>query len=171
MKSGCSASSGSGGHSRVGSLEQLVVEAVRGPRSFGQSIPVWRTTTIVSSESSSPHVLVDLLLDRRGLSLCGLAPSTVTSALALGEFHPLLHRLSGEKAAEDDVCAGGARSGHRPSIATDDLGDHRQVDPDHVALLYPTTRAGHWRSAACRRAGLRRWDVAAPLLPPRRASW
>ena len=51
--------------------------------------------------------------------------------LRLGELHPLAHRLGGE-AAEDDVV-------HRPDPGAgqhrdDDLGDHRQVDPDHVAL-------------------------------------
>ena len=60
------------------------------------------------------------------------APSTVISALASRELHPLLDRV-GREAAEDDVVRrADPRAGqHRH----DDLGDHRQVDPDDVALL------------------------------------
>ena len=79
------------------------------------------------------HLLVDLLLDRRGLAL---APRAVDrdQRLGLGELHALLDRGRRE-AAEDDVVRGAdARAGeHRH----DDLGDHRQEDPDHVARADP----------------------------------
>ena len=54
--------------------------------------------------------------------------------LRVGELHPLLDRLRRE-AAEDDVVGGSdSRAGkHRHRH----LGDHRQVDPDHVARLHP----------------------------------
>ena len=73
---------------------------------------------------------VDGGLDRRGLAL---APSAVDGDQHLGvrDLHPLLDRL-GREPAEDDVVRGAdprARE-HRD----DDLGDHRQVDPDDVAL-------------------------------------
>ena len=70
-------------------------------------------------------------LDRRRLALAAGAVDG-DQRLRLGELHPLGDRL-GREAAEDDV-VGGADPGageHRD----DDLGDHRQVDPDHVALL------------------------------------
>ena len=51
--------------------------------------------------------------------------------LRLGELHPLAHRLRGEAAEDDVVRRADPRAGeHRD----DDLGDHRQVDPDDVAL-------------------------------------
>ena len=79
------------------------------------------------------HHLVDLLLDRRGLAL---APRAVDGdqRLGLGELHALLDRV-GREAAEDDVVRrADPRAGeHRHH----DLGDHRQVDPDDVALLDP----------------------------------
>ena len=60
------------------------------------------------------------------------APSTVTSAFASENSIRSAHRL-GREAAEDDVVEGAdpGAGEHRD----DDLGDHRQVDPDHVALL------------------------------------
>jgi hypothetical protein len=89
-------------------------------------MPVWRTTTIVCSELSSPICG----LDRRRLAL---TPGAVDGdqRLRLGELHPLADRL-GREAAEDDVVRrSDPRAGqHRD----DDLGNHRQVDPDHVAL-------------------------------------
>ena len=76
--------------------------------------------------------LVDAILDRRGLALARRAVDR-DQHLRLGELHALAHRLGGE-AAEDDVVRGAdarARE-HRD----DDLGDHRQVDPDNVALAH-----------------------------------
>ena len=77
------------------------------------------------------HVLVDRWLDRRGPALAAGAVDG-DQRLGLGEVHPLGDRL-GREAAEDDVMRGAdpGAGEHRD----DDLGDHRQVDPDHVALL------------------------------------
>ena len=93
-------------------------------------MPVWRTTTMCSSDSRSPIVCVDRRLDRRGLAF---APSAVDGDqhLRVRDLHPLPDRL-GREPAEHDVVRGAdprARE-HRD----DDLGDHRQVDPDDVAL-------------------------------------
>ena len=57
------------------------------------------------------------------------APSTVMSAFACGHLHPLPHRVRGE-AAEDHVVrsADPGAGEHRD----DDLGNHREEDPDHV---------------------------------------
>ena len=61
------------------------------------------------------------------------APSTVISTFASRELHALAHRLRGEAAEDDVVRRADARAGeHRD----DHLGDHRQVDPDHVALAH-----------------------------------
>ena len=59
------------------------------------------------------------------------APSTVMSAFAPRHLHPLPHRARGE-AAEDHVVrsADPGAGEHRH----DDLGNHRQEDPDHVPL-------------------------------------
>ncbi len=77
------------------------------------------------------HDDVDGLLDRGDRAL---ARGTVDGdqRLRLGELHPLADGL-GREAAEDDVVRRtDARTGeHRD----DDLRDHRQVDPDDVALL------------------------------------
>ena len=77
------------------------------------------------------HLLVDRLLDVRGLAL---APGAVDGdqRLGLGELHPLADR-AGREAAEHHVVRradAGARQ-HRHH----DLGNHRQEDPDDVALL------------------------------------
>ena len=62
------------------------------------------------------------------------APSTVIERLGVGELHALLDRLGAEAAEDDVVRRADARAGeHRH----DDLGDHRQVDPDDVAGLDP----------------------------------
>ena len=59
------------------------------------------------------------------------APSTVISDLRLGELDALLDRLGAEAAEDDVVDRADARAGqHRHR----DLGDHRQVDRDDVAL-------------------------------------
>lgn len=77
------------------------------------------------------HHLVDLVLDRCRLAL---APRAVDGdqRLALGELHPLAHRPRGESAEHHVVYRADPRAGQH---GDDDLGDHRQVDPDHVALL------------------------------------
>ncbi len=76
------------------------------------------------------HRLVDLLLDRRGLALTAGAVDG-DQGLGLRELHPLLDRVSGE-APEDDIVrrADPGAGQHRDG----DLGDHREVDPDYVAL-------------------------------------
>ena len=84
--------------------------------------------------------LVDRLLDRDELAL---APGAVRDdqGLGLGDLQPLAHR-GGSEAPEDDgvrrADAGTGEHGH------DDLGDHRQVDADDVALPDPARleRAG-----------------------------
>ena len=101
------------------------------PSCISHSASVRLTTTMCSSDVEVAHHLVDLLLDRRGLAL---APRAVDGdqRLGLGELHPLPDRL-GREAAEHDVVrrADPRAREHRD----DDLGDHRQVDPDDVALL------------------------------------
>ena len=79
------------------------------------------------------HDVVDLLLDRGGLAL---APGAVDGdqRLRLGELHPLPDRVGGEAAEHDVVRRADPGAGeHRD----DDLRDHRQEDPDDVALLDP----------------------------------
>ena len=86
---------------------------------------------IVSSDFEVAHHLVDVGLDRRRLAL---APRAVDGhqRLRLGDLHALLDRLDGEAAEDDVVRRADARAGeHRH----DDLGDHRQEDPDDVAGL------------------------------------
>jgi hypothetical protein len=76
------------------------------------------------------HHLVDAVLDRGCLAL-SRGPVDGYQRLRLRELHPLAHGLRRE-ASEDDVVRGAdarARE-HRDG----DLGDHRQVDPDDVAL-------------------------------------
>ena len=72
---------------------------------------------------------VDLGLDRCGAALAA-GPVDGDQGLRPGELHPLAHRLRRE-AAEDDVVRGAdpsaGKHGHH------DLGDHRQVDADHVS--------------------------------------
>ena len=93
-------------------------------------MPVWRTTTMCSSDSRSPIAASTAALTGAVLPL-RRAPSTVISALALGDLHPLLDRLGREPAEHDVVRRADPRAReHRD----DDLGDHRQVDPDDVAL-------------------------------------
>ncbi len=79
------------------------------------------------------HHRVDLLLDRRRLAL---APRAVDrdQRLGVGELHPLLDRVRRE-AAEHDVV--GSTDPRTREHRHHDLGDHRQVDPDDVALLDP----------------------------------
>ena len=78
------------------------------------------------------HHLVDAILHRRGLALARGAVDG-DQDLRRRELHPLAHGLGGEAAEDDVVRSADPRAGeHRD----DDLGDHRQVDPDHVALLH-----------------------------------
>ena len=75
--------------------------------------------------------LVDGRLDRRALALAaGVVGGD--QRLGLGELHPLLDRVRGE-AAEDEVVRGADPGAGQHGDY--DLGDHRHVDPHHVALL------------------------------------
>ena len=94
-------------------------------------MPVWRTTTMCSSDSQTvAHHGVDGGLHRRGLAF---APGAVDGDqhLRVRDLHSLLDRL-GRESAEHDVVGGAdpRASEHRD----DDLGNHRQVNPDDVAL-------------------------------------
>ena len=75
-------------------------------------------------------LLVDGRLDRRRLALAARAVDG-DQRLRVRKLHALLHRVRRE-AAEDDVvrCADAGAGQHRHG----DLGDHREVDPDDVAL-------------------------------------
>jgi hypothetical protein len=76
------------------------------------------------------HHRIDSRLDGRGLAL---APRAVDGDQRLGlrDLHALLDRFGREPAEHDVVRGTDARAGeHRD----DDLGDHRQEDPDDVAL-------------------------------------
>ena len=96
-------------------------------------MPVWRTTTMCSSDSRPPITASTAALTGAVLPL-RRAPSTVISTLASRHLHPLLDRL-GREPAEDDVVrrADPRAREHRD----DDLGNHRQVDADHVSLANP----------------------------------
>ena len=83
-----------------------------------------------SSDVEVAHHGVDGGLDGRGLAL---APPAVggDQRLGVGDLHPLPDRLGREPAEHDVVRRADPRAReHRD----DDLGDHRQVDPDDVAL-------------------------------------
>ena len=75
------------------------------------------------------HDLVYAILDGSGPALaCGAVDGD--QHLGLGELHALAHSLGGKSAEDHVVRSADARAGeHRDH----DLGDHRQVDPDHVA--------------------------------------
>ena len=93
-------------------------------------MPVWRTTTMCSSDSRSPIAPSTAALTGAVLPL-RRAPSTVISALACETSIRSVDRLRGEPAEHDVVRRADPRAReHRD----DDLGDHRQVDPDDVAL-------------------------------------
>ena len=116
---------------RVGRLADLVVEDVA-PLGHRAVDPGRAHDDDRLQRPQLAHLLVDLLLDRRRLAL---APRPVDGdqRLRLGELHPLAHRLGAEAAEDDVVDRPDPRAGqHRHR----DLGDHRQVDPDHVALLH-----------------------------------
>jgi hypothetical protein len=76
------------------------------------------------------HDAIDLALD---VGRPALAPGAVDGdeSLRVRHLHPLPHRVRGE-AAEDDVVRGAdpCAGEHR----YDDLGNHREEDPDHVPL-------------------------------------
>ena len=77
------------------------------------------------------HV-VHLLLDQDGLALAA-GPVRDDQRLGAGDLQPLAHRGRGEAAEDDGVRRadpGAGQHGHH------DLGDHREVDPDHVALAH-----------------------------------
>ena len=79
------------------------------------------------------HHLIDAILHRRGLALARSAVDG-DQQLCLRELHALAHGLGGE-APEDHVVR---RADARAREHRDDhLGDHRQVDANHVALGYP----------------------------------
>ena len=79
------------------------------------------------------HHVVDLLLDRRRLAL---PPGAVDGdeRLRVRELHPLPNGL-GSKAPEHDVV--GSTDPRARQHRHDDLGDHRKVDSDDVALADP----------------------------------
>ena len=78
------------------------------------------------------HHLIDAILDRRGLALARGAVDR-DQHLGLGELHTLAHGLCREATKDDVVWRSDARTGeHRH----EHLGDHRQVDADHVAGRY-----------------------------------
>ena len=130
MKSGCSASKPSAGHSSSAASSSSWYQWSR-PSVIGASLSACWTTTIVSSDFRSPMHLVDVRLDRRGLALAARAVDG-DERLRLGDLHALLDRLRREAAEDDVVRRADARAGeHRD----DDLGDHRQEDPDDVAGL------------------------------------
>ena len=111
-------------------LEQLVVPVVPAIPHRRRARPVARTTITVSQRVQAVDFLVHGLLDGGGLA-APPAPSVVMSALASRDLHPLPHRGRRE-AAEHHVVRradpGAGQHGHH------DLGDHRQVDADDVAL-------------------------------------
>ena len=130
MNSGCSASSGSAGHSSSACLHDLVEPEVAALLHLALGLGVAHHDDRLEALEVA-HLLVDLRLDRRRLAL---APRAVDGdqRLGLGELHPLPDRARREAAEDDVVRRADARAGqHRH----DDLGDHRQEDPDHVALL------------------------------------
>jgi hypothetical protein len=93
-------------------------------------MPVWRTTTMCSSESRSPIAASTPALMGAVLAL---APPAVDGDQHLGarDLHALLDRLGREPAEHDVVRRADPRAReHRD----DHLGDHRQIDPDDVSL-------------------------------------
>ena len=77
------------------------------------------------------HDSVNRLLDRRRLALASRAVNR-DQRLGLRELHALAHRLGREPAEHDVVrCPDASAGEHRD----DHLGDHRQVDADHVAAF------------------------------------
>ena len=122
---------------RVGGREDLVVEDVAPVAHLAAGVLAAHDDDLLERLEVAHH-LVDALLHRRGLALAGGAVDR-DQQLGLGELHALAHRLCGE-AAEDDVVRGAdARAGeHRD----DHLGDHRQVDPDDVALAHAQVLEG-----------------------------
>ena len=125
------------------------VQRVLGVERGGLALRVRRLHDLVVEDVAVAHRAVDLrvahddrgrgrhadlvagLFDRRGLALAARAVDG-DQRPGLGDLHALLDGLRRE-AAEDDVVRGAdPRAGeHRD----DDLGDHRQVDPDDIALL------------------------------------
>ena len=101
MKSGCSASSGSGVHS--GSAASIISSwKWSRPSVIGQSIPVARTTTIVSRLSSPPMCSSTCSLIGAVVPL-RRAPSTVISAFA-SENSMRSRTASGEKPPKTTLC-------------------------------------------------------------------
>ena len=129
MKSGSSASIGSGSHSAVGVLDGLLPEDVTplGHRRVGPA----------AVEDDDVLERVELLCDVVDLLLHGKRVAAAQrgvrgdECLRLRELHALAHGL-GREAAEDDVVdrADARAAEHRG----DGLGDHRHVDADDVAL-------------------------------------
>ena len=130
--SGCSASIGSAGHSGSACLEQFVVPVVPAvphlARCAGRPDDDHRVQRVQAGDR-----LVHGLLDRRGLAP---APRAVggDERGGLRHLHPLPDGGRRE-AAEHDVVRradpGAGQHGHH------DLGNHRQVDADDIALPHP----------------------------------
>ena len=127
MNSGWSASIGSGGALGRGRRHRLVQPDVA-PRAHRAG-----SAGVAHDEDRLDRGGVERVLDRRRAALAARAVDG-DQRLGVGSRHPLDDRL-GREAAEDDVvwradaCAGEHRD--------DDLGDHRQVDPDDVARTHP----------------------------------
>ncbi len=88
----------------------------------------------VAHDDRRRHPHADLVDGPLRLGDLALAPRAVggDQRLRLAHLHPLFDGLRREAAEDDVVRRADARAGeHRD----DDLGDHRQVDPDDVALL------------------------------------
>ena len=115
----------------VGRLQRLVAPDVAPVLHRRVVVDVTCTTITVSIDGMSPRNSSTSDLTAAVLPL-RRAPSAVISSLGVGELHPLLHRV-GREAAEDHVVRGAdARAGEH---GHHHLGDHRQEDPHHVALL------------------------------------
>ena len=132
MNSGCSADKGHRRADRVDALAELVVPDVAALLHLALGARGAHDDDVLE-RADAGDLGVDRGLDRRGLAL---APGAVDGDqhLGLADLHPLGHRGDRE-AAEDDVVHGAdTRAGqHRD----DDLGDHRQVDPDDVLGFDP----------------------------------
>ena len=119
------------GADRVGRGDQLVIEdvATLAHRHLDSGVA---NHDDVLERLEVAHRLIDGFLDGRGLAL---APRAVDRDQCLrgGDLHAFLHGLRSEPPEHHVVRRADPRAGeHRHN----DLGDHRQIDPDDVALAY-----------------------------------